>query len=143
MATSGIINGTLLRIYKGGTAIAYATSCTLTIAREIREILTKDSPGSGWREVNVGQKTGTLTTEGLYSGPGDGTANHQPGDLFTDLDNGTPLILKFTTNVAGDEYFSASGYCTNLEMTGPVEDNSTYSATFEIHGAITKGTESA
>lgn len=140
MATSGIINGTLLRIYKDGTAIAYATSCTLTINRDLREILTKDSPGNGWREVNVGRKTATLTTEGLYSGPGDGTANEQPGDLFDDLDNGTPLVLKFSTEVSGDEFYQASGYCTSLEMTGPVEDNSTYSATFEVHGQVTKST---
>lgn len=138
MATSGIINGTLLRIYKDGTAIAYATSCTLSITRDIREALTKDSPGNGWREVYVGRKSGTLSTEGLYSGAGDGTANEQPADLFDDLDAGTPLVLKFSTEVSGDDYYQASGYCTSLEFTGPVEDNSTYSASFELHGAITK-----
>lgn len=140
MATSGIVNGTLLRIYKGGTAIAYATSCTLSVTREIREVLTKDSPGNGWREVYVGRKSGTLSTEGLYSTAGDGTANHQPSDLFDDLDNGTPLVLKFSTEVSGDDYYQASGYCTSIEMTGPVEDNSSYSATFELHGAITRST---
>lgn len=142
MATSGIINGTLLRIYKGGTAIAYATNCTLSITRELRETLTKDSPGTGWRTVTVGQKSATMTTESLYSDAGDSSTNIQPGDLFTDLDNGTPLIMRFTTDVAGDTYYETTGYCTNIEMNAPVEENSTFSATFELSGALTKGTES-
>lgn len=142
MATTGIINGTLLRIYKNGTAIAYATNCTLSISRELRETLSKDTPGSGWRTVSMGQKSGTMTTEALYSDSADSSTNVQAADLFTDLDNGTPLVLQFTTNVSGDTYYEATGYCTNLEMNGPVEENSTFSATFELSGAITKGTES-
>lgn len=140
MATTGIINGTNLRIYKGGTAIAYATNCTLEMTRETRQALTKDSPGSGWTENYVGQKSGTLTTEGLYSGPGDATANIQVSDLFADFDAGTLLILKFDTTESGDEYFQASGYVTNLSIGAPVEDNSTYNATFTISGGVTRAT---
>lgn len=141
MATSGIINGTLLRIYYAGTAIAYATNCTLSITRELRETLSKDTPGNGWRTVSVGQKSGTLTTEALYSDSGDSSTNVQAADLFTLLDNGTPMVLVMTTDVAGDTNYQCTGYCTNLELNAPVEENSTFSATFEISGAITKGTE--
>lgn len=142
MATSGVINGTLLRIYRGGTAIAYATSCTLSISRDIRETLSKDSPGNGWRTISLGQKSATMSTEAFYTDAGDSTANVQPPDLFDDLDNGTPYLLRFSTEVSGDTYYETTGYLTQLEFTGPVEDNSTMSATWELTGALTKGTVS-
>ena len=51
MATTGIINGTLMRLYKDSTAIGYATSCQMNVSAAMREILTKDSAAGGWREV--------------------------------------------------------------------------------------------
>lgn len=142
MPTSNIINGTLLRIYSGGVALAYATNCTLSVSRELRETLSKDSPGNGWRTFQLGRKQATMSTEMLYSDVGDSTTNVQPGDLVTRLDNGTPLVLRFTTDVTGDTYFEATGYCVSVELNAPVEENSTCSATFELSGALTKGTES-
>ena len=41
MATTGIINGTLMRLYKDSTAIGYATSCQMNISAAMREILKK------------------------------------------------------------------------------------------------------
>jgi len=139
MATEGIINGTNLRIYAGGTVIGNATSCTLTVSREMREILTKDSPGNGWTENKPGRKSGTLSTEGLASTD---TANRTPKYLFDALNNGTPIVLRFTTDVVGDTYWEGSGYCSSFESTAAVEENATYPAEFTVHGAITSGTES-
>jgi len=48
MAVNDIINGTDLRVYKDGTtAIGEATSATLSVTREMRNILTKDSTKFG------------------------------------------------------------------------------------------------
>lgn len=138
MATTGIINGTLLRIYKGGTAIGGATSCTFSLSMEVREVLTKDSPGSGWVENYPGRKSGTLSTDALMSYD---TANVSFPDLFTDFDNRTPLVLRFTTNVSGDTYWEGTGYLTSLEANTPVEDNSSFTAEFTVSGAISTGTE--
>lgn len=142
--TSGIINGTDLRIYYGSpaTAIAYATSCTLDVTREIRETLSKDTPGAGWRTISVGRKQATLSTEGLVSDVGDSTANNQVYDIFTLLDNGTEVTLRFTTDNNGDTYLQANGYATAISINAPVEENSTFSVTFEITGAMSSGTES-
>ena len=85
MATTGIINGTLMRLYKDSTAIGYATSCQMNVSSAMREILTKDSPAGGWREVKKGQLSGTLSTEALYAGPGDASTNYLFDDLFADL----------------------------------------------------------
>lgn len=126
-----------MRAYVGSDVIAYATSCTLSITREIRETIHKDNPGSGWREVEVAGKSGTLTVEALYAI--DGTTE-TPNDLFTALDNGTSLTMMVSTEVTGDTRYSFSAYCTGFELTGPVEENSSFSCTFEITGAVTQAT---
>lgn len=128
-----------MRLYKDGTAIGAATTCAMTISRELRETIHKDNPGSGWREVAVGQKTATLTTEALYSLD---TANVAPGTLFDALDNGTLMLFKFTTDVSGDDYYQGSAYCTQFDINAVVEENTTYSCTFEITGAVARGQES-
>jgi predicted secreted protein len=139
MATSGIVNGTDLRIYMGGVAIGHATTCSLDLTRETRETLTKDAPGGGWATAEVGRKSATLSTDGMFSYD---TTNKKFSDLFTAFDNGTLLLLRFTTDETSDTYWEGSGYITSLNLSAPVEDNTTYSATFTVNGAITSGTES-
>ena len=139
MATSGIVNGTDLRIYMGGVAIGHATTCSLDMTRETRETLTKDAPGGGWATAEVGRKSATLSTDGMFSYD---TTNKKFSDLFTAFDNGTLLLLRFTTDENGDTYWQGSGYITSLNLSAPVEDNTTYSATFTVNGAIVTGTES-
>ena len=116
MATTGIINGTLMRLYKDNTAIGYATSCQMNVTAAMREILTKDSASGGWREVKKGQLSGTLSTEALYAGPGDSSTNYLFDDLFTDLISGTALTIKFTTDVSGDNVFTMQAICTSLDL---------------------------
>lgn len=139
MPTTGVINGTDLRAYVGSDVVAYATSCTLSLSREIRETIHKDNPGSGWREVEVAGKSGTLTVEALFAE--DGTTE-TPFDLFDALDNGTSLSMMVSTEVTGDTRLSFSAYCTSWELTSAVEENATYNCNFEITGAVTKETTS-
>jgi len=139
MATPGIVNGTDLRIYMNGVAIGHATTCSLDLTRETRETLTKDAPGGGWATAEVGRKSATLSTDGMFSYD---TTNKKFSDLFTAFDNGTLLLLRFTTDENGDKYWQGSGYITSLNLSAPVEDNTTYSATFTVNGAIVTGTES-
>lgn len=129
-----------MRLYKDGTAIGAATTCAMTVSRELRETIHKDNPGSGWREVAVGQKTATLTTEALYSLD---TANVAPGTLFDALDNGTLMLFKFTTSVSGDDYYQGSAYCTQYDINAVVKENTTFSCTFEITGAVTRAQETS
>lgn len=137
MAVNDIINGTDLRIYYAGNAIGESTSCTLSVSRETREILTKDSPSSGWRSVSPGRKSATLTVEALYS---ETSANVQPDALFDALDGGTVLNLTLTENTSTYNFYSFSAYCTSFEVNAPVEDNVSYSCTFEVSGAVARGT---
>ncbi len=137
MPSTGVINGTNLRVYVGTDAIAYATNCTLSLSAELRETIHKDNPGAGWRGIEVGRKSGTVTVEALYAEDG---STETPFDLFTAFDDKTELTMMLSTEVSGDTRWSFSAYCTALEVNGPVEENSSYSATFEINGAVTTET---
>ena len=48
------------------------------------------------------------------------------------------MALIFDQVATGGETFSASGILTSLEISGGTDDAPTYSATFELTGAITK-----
>ncbi len=132
MASTGVINGTDLRVYVGGLAIGYATSCTLDFSVETKETIHKDSPGTGWTEVTTGSKSGTCTFEGFYNE--DSSAN-KPSGLFALMDAETLVGCAFKTGTSGDTRYDFSGYITAVSFTGPVEENSTFSGTITLSGA--------
>jgi predicted secreted protein len=103
---------------------------------ETRDITTKDS--AGYRELLEGVRSGTISVSGLVDDDGAGGAG---GVLFADLDSRTAQTLVFGFDDATDDYnYSCSAFCTSLEVSAATEDNVTYSATFEITGAITETT---
>ena len=59
--------------------------------------------------------------------------------LTATFNTGTAVALIYDQTETGGETFSANGILTSLEMSGGVEDAPTYSASFELTGAITKG----
>ena len=134
-----IFNGTELGVYIGGTFIAAATDCSLSMSMETIEITTKDS--AGWRELLGGTKSGSMSVSGLIDY---NDTNQDVDDLFTALSNRTELTLKFAkaNPVVGEDYnYSASGFITSLEQSGGTEDTATYSASFELSGVITQTAE--
>lgn len=149
MATTGIVNGTNLRIYldtgAGLVAVAYATSCSIDMSRELRESVTKDSTGggqTGWRTVRSGQKSATISGEGLVAMAADTSTNHNPiVDLFGAFSNATALSWRVTTDVTGDDFLSGAGIMTNLSLNMGAEEDSTYSYTVEVNGTVYQGTE--
>ena len=128
-----IINGTVWLLALGGTDLPDQTEGSISINMEMRDITTKDS--SGYRELLPGLRSGTISVSGLIDDQGTGGAG---GTLFTALSAQTePLIFGFDD--ASDDYnYTCNGFCTSLEVSAGTEDNVTYSATFEITGAITQ-----
>ena len=131
MATSGIMNGTLLGIYVGSTLIAHATEGSISLSMDTRDISSKDSAGT--RALLEGMKSGSISMSALYAED----AAYGADELYTAMAARTPLAVKFSTEVSGDHFWSASAYLTSLEVSAGTEDNVTYSATFELTGAIT------
>lgn len=134
MATAGIMNGTLIGVYAGGTLIAHATEGSISLNLDTRDATTKDS--SGTRDLLEGVKSGTVSVSALYADD----ATYGVDELMSAWSGRSTLTIKFSTEVTGDSYWEASAYVTSLEVSAGMEDNATYSATFELTGAITYGT---
>lgn len=134
MPTTGVVDGTLLRITSGGNAIAYATSCTFSRSRNSTDRVHKDLT-SGQVEKKLQEATTSVTVEGFFNF--DGT-NNTPADLNTAFENQTLLVMELTTSVTGDTEWRFSAYCTSLEITAEAQQDSTFSATFEVDGAVTQ-----
>lgn len=132
--STGIINGSNLRVYVGANAVAYATEGSLSLSREFTEQLHKDNAGSGWSERSPHTKNATITVSALYA---DDAASSNLNELFTAWDAGTSLTIKFSTEDSGDDFWSGNFYCESLELNAPDKDDASYSATFVSDGAIT------
>lgn len=130
-----IFNGTELGVYIDDTLIAAATDCSLSLNMETIDITTKDS--SGFRELLGGLRSGSISCSGLIDYLD--ASNKDITDLWTAWENRSSLTLKFSkaNESTGELSFSASGFITSLEQSGGTEDTATYSATFELTGAIT------
>lgn len=131
MATAGIMNGTLLGVYVGSTLVAHATEGSISLSMDTRDVTTKDS--SGMRELLEGTKSGSISVSALYAED----AAYGVEELMTAWANRTALTVKFSTEVSGDHYWSANAYLTSLEVSASTEDNASYSASFELTGAVT------
>lgn len=66
-----IIKGENLMLFMGGKSIAFATSHTLELSLDTREISTKDNGGK-WSEVEAGIISWTMQSENLVGNPGEG-----------------------------------------------------------------------
>ena len=129
-----ILNGTVFLLKIGGTALPDQTEGSISINMETRDITTKDS--SGYRELLEGVRSGSISVSGLVDDDGAGGAG---ADLFAALNGRTAQTIIFGLDDTSDDYFySCSAFCTSMEVSGGTEDNVTYSATFEITGAITE-----
>lgn len=149
MATTSVFNGTSLVVLIGTEVIAFATSCSLSIAIDTPDASTKQS--LGWADEIGGQKSWSLTTDGL--------ATVVPGAVATyisttELSNlaiaRTAVTVKFTTvnndtvggvtPVTGDTIYSGSAFIESVDMTADMESPVTYSVSFKGTGALTIGT---
>lgn len=141
MATTGIVNGSLLRLYVNDVAVAYSTSDTLDLTRAMREIAHKDNT-SAWVQVAPGQKSATFSTELLFADVGDASANTKFNSLFDSWNAGTQITCTYTTDVLDDSIYSFTAYIESLSLNSANQENVTASASLRINGAITKITNS-
>lgn len=129
-----VFNGTNIAVSLAGTVIAHATECSITLNTETIDVTTKDSNGN--RELIPGLVSGSISVSGLQEVSGSNGIKA----LTSTFDTGSAVALIFDQVETSGETFSANGILTSLEMSGGVEDAPTYSASFELTGAITKGT---
>jgi len=134
MPSTGVIKGEKFRLYLSGSVVAYSTECTIDLSAAEVEIVHKDNAGASWRNVQLGQKSGTVSVSALFSE--DGAANTHDV-LFNALANGTTLTAMCSTEVTGDYRYNMSLVCTSFSINATVNENASFSATFAIDGAPT------
>jgi predicted secreted protein len=143
MATTGITNGTLIAIYKevsgSPVKIANATSNDFDITKDMIETTNKDS--AGWKEFIVGEGGFTMNVDGMFEEDGSvGSGGLSWKDIITDLLAGTTVTIVMTSNVSGDIKLSGSAFFSNLTLSAPNNDVTTFSASIQGTGALTVGT---
>lgn len=141
-----IIKGDELMIFKGTTALAYATSHSLSISGNTVSVASKDH--GFWGASDIGNLTWEATTENLY------TENDYDA-LFQAMVAKTPIDIVFAKASNYDEnglvevggsvqaWTQGAGYkgkavITSLQANAPTGENATYSATFTGAGPLTK-----
>lgn len=146
MATTSVFNGTSLVVLIGTEVIGFATSCSLSMAIDAPDASTKQS--QGWAQEIGGQKSWSLTTDGL--------ATVAPGPLAsfvntTELANlafaRTAVTVKFTTvnnetvpgvtPVTGDTHYTGLAFIESVDITADMENPVTYSVSFKGTGELT------
>jgi predicted secreted protein len=143
-----IFNGTDLILKVSETSegteykLLHSQNVSLSVNADTIDVSTKDS--SGWRDLIGGQKSFSLSADGLYDySPTAGTTT-DPSDLVTQMLNRTEVTFTFTYGgslSAGDTYYTGSGLVTSFEVSGGVEDAPTYSVSIEGTGALTQAVQ--
>ena len=143
MATANVVNGTLIAIYKDVsgtlTKIANATSNDFDITKDMIDVTNKDS--AGWKEFIVGEGGGTMNIDGMFEEDG-GVSTISWKDIYTDLAAGTAITAVMTSNVSGDIKLSGSAFFSNLTLSAPNNDVTTFTASLQGTGALTVSTVS-
>ena len=134
---STVFNGTnlLVKIADDGgspATIGHATSCTISFTNEMSTTTTKDS--SGFAEVIPGVRSAEISFDGLVD--------------YTDANGGKEIAHKlltrqkcdfsFGTAATGDTVYTGEGYVSAAEITGAMEEATTFSGTITVTGAITE-----
>jgi len=137
-ASTSVMNSTDVVIKVGSEIVGKMTSASLSVTMATRDISTKDS--AGWMEVLEGQKSWTLSGEGLvvYNNSGKAT----PDDIYTLLSNRTAVAIEFGSETTDEKYYAGSGFFTEFSTDAGVEDNATFSFSFQGTGVLTQGTQS-
>ena len=142
-ASTSVMNSTDVVVRLGTDGVAYQTvgkmtSASLSVTMATRDTSTKDS--AGWMEVLEGQKSWTLSGEGLvvYSNAGKVT----PNDIYTHLANRVLIHIEFGSESTDEKYYRGTGYFTEFSNDAGMEDNTTFSFSFQGNSTLTQDTQS-
>lgn len=110
MATTGVVNTKLLKIYVGATAITCQTDGTLSMSSDTRDTTCKDS--GQWKEALYGQTGWEIS--GTALGSYDGTMSlHQLTGLIIAQ---TVSTVSFKTAVSGDDILTGTVIWTKMDI---------------------------
>ena len=134
---STVFNGSNLIVKiadDGGSivVIAHSTSCSISLSNEMSATTTKDS--SGFQEVIPGVRSAEISFEGLM----DYTDTNGGKEIAHKLLTRQKCDFSFGTTESGDTIYTGEGYLSAVEISGAMEEATTYSGTIAVTGAITE-----
>ena len=144
MATTGVFNGTSLVVLINGQVIAHSTSCSLSLAVDAPDA--SDKEAAGWAVEIGGQKSWSVTTDGLSTVvPGVLASYVSTDELMILAADRVAVTLKFTTVTGttptpGDVYWTGNAFIESVDITADMENPVTFSVSFKGTGALTTGT---
>ena len=136
--TTGIINGSNLKVtlaLEGGSEVMVnnLTDCSISTNVDMRDTTTKSN--AGYKALLPGMMEATMSFSGMFAND----ATNGFHELFDFQNDKSKLDIKLTQIVGsgstpnvGDMEFVLKGYITSLDLTGGVEDNSTFSCSVQI-----------
>lgn len=134
MATTGIVNGTLIKLRLTASTVAYLTSNDESLKNDLRETTNKDSGGNAtyaYGKFGASYSFELLHVEGATNGY---------STLFTALTGRTELSAEISSGVSGDKKYACTVLISDLKRTAPMEANTTVSGTLTVSGAIAEST---
>lgn len=136
-----IFNGTdlILKVSPSSGAteekLMHSQNVSLSMNVDTIDISTKDS--SGFRELLGGQKSFSLSADGLMDFEAR-AGDTDIAELFDQMMDRTEVDFIFALSTPAGFTISGDGFITSLEISGGTEDAPTYSVSIEGTGAITK-----
>jgi len=132
MATTGLINGTLLAVYIGAAKIDLQTSAELKLTMTPRESRTKDSTAYASRFDGI--RDWEISSEIEIAAD----ATYGITQLMAAWLADTKLSIAFKTCVSGDMILGGDAYIQEISQSAGVEENATASITFTGDGELSK-----
>lgn len=136
-----IFNGTdlILKVSpsSGGTQakLMHSQNVSLSVNVDTIDISTKDS--SGFRDLLGGQKSFSLSADGLMDFAGV-AGDTEVDELFDQMMARTAVTFTFALATPAGYTITGSGFLTSLEISGGTEDAPTYSCSIEGSGTLTR-----
>ena len=141
MATTGLVNGTLVALWKDiagvPTKVANLTSTDFELSKDTIDATNKD--GGDYKEFLVGLSSWTMNAEGIFEEDGSATGVTAK-DLLDDIIAGDPITAVMSSAETGDLKLSGLAVITSFAWNAPVNDVSTFSVSLQGSGALTVGT---
>jgi hypothetical protein len=143
MATTGVMNGTKLRLFMDlagastYTAIGSSTDVTLNLSHSPRETTNQDS--AGYATFLEGKRVATIDFNALHV---ENATNsfHLQAVVYNSATLRAGCTFKVATSTTGDVTYTGSGFITSLSISsGGPEGNVTIAGSIQVSGPLTAG----
>jgi len=129
-----LTNGDVLVIQIGGTQVGALLSNSFNAAADMLEGTSKDSGGA--KEYASGEYGWGMSLEAFY----DPAATEGFSEALGYLKAGTELDLYWGSSASGGTFYQGAGFISSVDLGGPKNEFSSYSAEVQGSGIIVEGT---